>query len=63
MTLLCLQLWFYDAYAGLKRLFNVKVEDGLNDDKCLADYEYKKGDSFGLLSAHIRHIANNNFNV
>jgi len=58
-----MKLWFHDIYTNWKRLFNSEIKDGLNDDKCVADYEYKKGDSFGLMSGHIRHIANNNFNV
>ena len=62
MTLLCMKLWFHDTYTNWKQLFNTSIKDGQNE-KCVADYEYKKGDSLGLMSGHIRHIANNNFNV
>jgi len=57
-----MKLWFHDTYTNWKQLFNNQIKDGLNE-KCLANYEYKKGDSFGLMSAHITHIVNNNFNV
>jgi len=62
MTLFCMKLWFHDIYTNLRQIFNNEIKDSPND-KCLADYEYKKGDSFGLISGHIRHIVYNNFNV
>jgi len=57
-----MKLWFHDTYTNWKQLCNIQIKDYLND-KCLADYEYQKGDSFGLVSDHISHIVTNNFNV
>ena len=59
-----MKLWFHDTYTNLKQLCSIESKNNPNvKEKCLANYEYEEGDSFGLMSDHIRHIITNNFNI